>query len=127
MTKSAFGLNLIAMKIWIYSLLSVFVVSLISLVGIFTIALNEQKLKKIFTFLVSFAVGGLFGDAFIHILPEAYEKAWAASNIEEKERQRVYNALDKYCDLDTKGMVEIVEKLEKMKLVIKYCVPKVPS
>jgi hypothetical protein len=26
-------------------------------------------------FLVSFAVGGLFGDVFIHILPEAFEKA----------------------------------------------------
>ena len=63
------------MEIWIYSLASVFIVSLISLVGIFTIALNEKRLKNILIFLVSFAVGGLFGDAFIHILPEAYKEA----------------------------------------------------
>jgi len=53
------------MKIWLYSLTSVFVVSLISLAGIFTIAVNEARLKKILIFLASFAVGGLFGDFFI--------------------------------------------------------------
>ncbi len=63
------------MQIWLYSLASVFVVSLISLIGIFTIAINEGRLKRILIFLVSFAVGGLFGDAFIHILPEAYKKS----------------------------------------------------
>jgi len=61
------------MKVWVYSLASVLVVSLMSLVGIFTICLNGERLKKILIFLVSFAVGGLFGDAFIHILPEAYK------------------------------------------------------
>ena len=44
-----------------------------------------------------------------------YYRVTFGKNIKEKERQRVYNALDKFCDLDTKGMVEIVEKLEKMK------------
>lgn len=63
------------MNAWIYSLVSVFIVSLISLVGILTVALDEKRLKAILLFLVSFAVGGLFGDAFIHILPESFEKA----------------------------------------------------
>jgi len=60
--------------VWIYSLMSVFVVSLVSLLGIFTISFQEEKIKKIVLFLVSFAVGALFGDALIHLLPETFEK-----------------------------------------------------
>ncbi|MFH1073735.1 MAG: ZIP family metal transporter [Candidatus Firestonebacteria bacterium] len=61
------------MQIWVYTLISVAIVSLISLVGVFTIALNRDLLQKIILYLVSFAVGALFGDAIIHLLPEAYE------------------------------------------------------
>lgn len=60
------------MKIFIITLISVFVTSGVSLVGILTIWLNRDKLKKILIFLVSFAVGGLFGDAFIHLIPESF-------------------------------------------------------
>ncbi|MDD5019563.1 MAG: ZIP family metal transporter [Candidatus Omnitrophica bacterium] len=63
------------MKTWIYALLSVFLVSIISLVGILALAIDERRLKRALLFLVSFAVGGLFGDVFIHILPEAFEEA----------------------------------------------------
>ena len=63
------------MKIWLYSLTSVVIVSLISLIGVFTIAINEERLKRLLTFLVSFAVGGLFGDVFIHILPDVFKKS----------------------------------------------------
>ena len=52
---------------------SVAVVSLISLIGIFTISFNERFLKKCVFILVSLAVGALFGDAIIHLLPEVYE------------------------------------------------------
>jgi zinc and cadmium transporter len=55
---------------WLYSLLAVFIVSLISFVGIFTFALNSKKLQKILLFLVSFSAGALLGDAFIHLIPE---------------------------------------------------------
>jgi len=65
------------MRIWLYSLISVVAVSGISLVGIFVFFLKEEKIKKISLFLVSFAVGGLFGDAFIHLLPEAFKKPGA--------------------------------------------------
>jgi zinc and cadmium transporter len=58
----------------LYIFSSVIVVSLISLVGVFTLTLTKEKLKKITVFLVSFAVGGLFGDAFIHLLPESYAR-----------------------------------------------------
>jgi len=65
------------MKVWIYSLTSVFLVSLISLIGVFTLSLRQEKLRKILLFFVSFSVGGLFGDAFIHLLPESFEKLGA--------------------------------------------------
>src|SRR3989338_4112113 len=61
------------MKIWLYSIISVVLVSLISLIGVFTLSLKKEKLERMTLFLVSFAVGGLFGDAFIHLLPESYE------------------------------------------------------
>jgi len=57
--------------IWIYSLLSVFFVSCISLIGLFTLSIKIETLRKILLYLVSFSVGGLLGDAFIHLLPES--------------------------------------------------------
>ncbi|MDI6777802.1 MAG: ZIP family metal transporter [Patescibacteria group bacterium] len=62
------------MGIWFYSLASVFVVSLVSLIGVFTLSFEEKKLKKTVLFLVSFAVGALFGDALIHLIPETFDK-----------------------------------------------------
>lgn len=49
-------------------------ISLVSLIGVFTLSFNAERLAKITLFLVSFAVGGLLGDAFIHLLPEAFEE-----------------------------------------------------
>lgn len=62
------------MAVILYTLASVIIVSLISFIGILFVTINKQKLSKIILFLVSFAVGSLFGDAFIHLLPEAFEK-----------------------------------------------------
>jgi zinc and cadmium transporter len=58
---------------WVQAIGSVILVSIISLIGIVTISVNEQRLKQVVFALVSLAAGGLFGDAFIHLLPEAYE------------------------------------------------------
>ncbi len=55
----------------IYSLISVLIVSLLSLSGVLFVALNSKTLQKILLLLVSFAAGGLMGDTFIHLLPEA--------------------------------------------------------
>jgi len=63
------------MNVWAYSITSVVLVSAISLVGILSLLLRGDKSKKIAILLVSFAVGGLFGDAFIHLLPEAFEQS----------------------------------------------------
>jgi zinc and cadmium transporter len=59
---------------WIYALISVVIVSAISLIAIFFLALEETKIRKLLLFMVSFAAGGLFGDAFIHLLPESFAK-----------------------------------------------------
>lgn len=66
---------------WFYSLLSVFVVSLISFVGIFTFPISEKKLQNILLYFVSFSVGALLGDVFIHLLPEVIEKNGFELNI----------------------------------------------
>lgn len=61
-------------NVWFYSLASALIVSLISLIGIIFISLHEDTLKSMLIFLVSFSAGALFGDAFIHLLPEVLEK-----------------------------------------------------
>jgi len=58
--------------IWI--LLSTFLVSLISLIGIFTLAIKEKLLKKILFCLIGFSAGALIGSAFLDLLPEAIAK-----------------------------------------------------
>ncbi|MFA5926224.1 MAG: ZIP family metal transporter [Parcubacteria group bacterium] len=67
-------MGIIIMTVWIYTILSVIAVSLISLVGIFTLSFGESKIRKVILFFVSFAVGALFGDALIHLIPETFEK-----------------------------------------------------
>lgn len=61
------------MLIWIYSLLSVTIVSMISLLGVFTLGIKEKSLNKILIYLVSFSAGALLGDVFIHLIPEVYK------------------------------------------------------
>lgn len=56
---------------WIYTLSAVFIVSLISFVGIFTISLRIDLLKKVLLFFVSLSAGALLGGAFFHLIPEA--------------------------------------------------------
>ena len=63
------------MSEWVYSLTSAALISLISLVGIVTIMVGIKRLDRVIPLLISLAVGGLFGDALIHLLPEAFEKS----------------------------------------------------
>ncbi|MBT0160149.1 ZIP family metal transporter [Candidatus Bathyarchaeota archaeon A05DMB-2] len=62
------------MSALLFGLVSVLSVSLISVVGILTLWLNDTNLRKILLYLVSFSAGSLFGDAFIHLIPEAMEQ-----------------------------------------------------
>jgi zinc and cadmium transporter len=65
---------MIDVSTWVYTLISVLAVSLISLIGLLSLPLEEQKLRSILLYFVSFSAGGLFADAFIHLIPEAAEK-----------------------------------------------------
>ncbi len=62
-----------SVAVWAYSLISVIIVSLVSLVGVFTIGLKDIALNRVLLFFVSFAAGGMFGGAFFHLIPEAAE------------------------------------------------------
>lgn len=61
--------------ITLYALLSVFIVSLISFVGILAISVKESALRKWVLVLVSLAVGALLGDALLHLIPEAFKES----------------------------------------------------
>ena len=69
------------MQIWIYSLFSVLIVSLISLVGLLTLSIKENLLKNILIYSISFSAGALFGDVFIHLLPEIIKKTGLTAQI----------------------------------------------
>ena len=66
------------MSEWVYSLSSAGIVSLISLIGIITIMVGVKRLERVIPLLISLAVGGLFGDALVHLLPEAFEESTSA-------------------------------------------------
>ncbi|TSC77993.1 MAG: Uncharacterized protein G01um101424_127 [Parcubacteria group bacterium Gr01-1014_24] len=60
---------------YIYALISVIIVSLVSLVGVFALSLKEEILRKYIFIFISLAVGALLGDAFIHLIPKALENS----------------------------------------------------
>lgn len=55
------------------SYLAVLLVSFVSLAGLATLGMGIARLKRMLLVLVSFSVGTLFGSAFFHLLPEAFE------------------------------------------------------
>jgi zinc and cadmium transporter len=62
-------------EIWLYTLASVIIISLISLIGIITIPIKVDKLKNTLIYMISFSAGALLADAFIHLLPEAIKES----------------------------------------------------
>ncbi len=55
---------------------SILAISLISFIGIFTIAIKHKTLDRYLDALVSLSVGGLLGGAFLHLLPELAEEGF---------------------------------------------------
>ena len=64
----------------VYILISTIMITFIAFIGIFTLAINENILKKIVLVLVSLSAGALMGGAFLHLIPESIEVA-SGSNI----------------------------------------------
>ena len=76
------------MKVWAWTIGSVIVISLISLIGVVTLSLNKTRLRSMLLFMVSFAVGGLFGDAFIHLIPESFKNLGNSTDLCTNQKQR---------------------------------------
>lgn len=58
-----------------FILTSTLIVSVVSLVGVVTLAIKERFLKTILFLLVAFSAGALIGGAFLHLIPEAIEQS----------------------------------------------------
>ena len=61
-------------QIYLYTFASVIAVSTLSFTGLLALSLKEHILRKYVFLLVALAAGALFGDAFIHLLPESFEE-----------------------------------------------------
>lgn len=61
------------MENFLPAIISVLAVSAISLIGAITLSLREAMIKRYLIYFVSFSAGALFGDVFIHLLPEIIE------------------------------------------------------
>lgn len=57
-------------EIYLYTFVSVFIVSIISLVGVVALGLQDRLLRRILKYMVSFSAGALLGDVFLHVIPE---------------------------------------------------------
>lgn len=58
-----------------YIFVSVTIVSLLSLLGLIAFPFGEKKIQNFLIWAVAFAAGTLLGDAFLHLIPEAYQKS----------------------------------------------------
>src|SRR3989344_4320069 len=61
--------------IYIYAFVSVIIVSLISLIGVFSLSIKEEFIKKYIGLFISLAVGALLGDALIHLITETFKNS----------------------------------------------------
>lgn len=68
------------MSFW-YALVSVFIVSIISLIGIVALWFKLSLLKRIVLLMVSFSAGALLGDVFFHLLPEIVTSSWRSISV----------------------------------------------
>lgn len=58
------------MSTWFYTILSVLLVSLLSLLGVFSLSFKKEMLNRVLFILVSFSAGSLLGETFLHLIPE---------------------------------------------------------
>ncbi|KAK6485245.1 zinc transporter ZIP10-like [Huso huso] len=66
------SLNESALSAWVWGLLSITIISLLSLLGVILVPISNQScFKFLLTFLVALAVGTLSGDALLHLLPHS--------------------------------------------------------
>lgn len=57
----------------INSIIATLLISCLSFLGLILVFVNQNFIKRTTSLLVSFAIGSLLGDAFIHLIPEAFD------------------------------------------------------
>ncbi|XP_069790718.1 zinc transporter ZIP10 isoform X2 [Narcine bancroftii] len=63
------------LPVWIWGLLSITIISLLSVLGVILVPIiNQVCFKYLLTFLVALAVGTLSGDALLHLMPHSQGK-----------------------------------------------------
>jgi len=76
---------------WLASILSIFVISLCSLLGIIIIPFMQQIFyQHLLQFLVALAVGTLAGDALLHLLPHAVLHALVLDHERKEELEKAF-------------------------------------
>ncbi len=58
---------------FVYAIISTLLVSFVSLIGIFTLSVQEKWIRRFMHVFIGLAAGALLGDAFIHLIPEVFE------------------------------------------------------
>jgi zinc and cadmium transporter len=59
----------------LYPVAAIAIISIISLVGVLTLSLKKEVIKKGTFLLIALSAGALLADAFVHLIPEALEEA----------------------------------------------------
>lgn len=62
----------------VLAFLCVTAVGAVSLAGLLTLSMSEVRVRRLAAFFVSFAVGALLGDTFIHLIPQIFAEARGA-------------------------------------------------
>lgn len=69
------------MTLWLWTLASVLLVSMTSLIAAVSLAWSEASFRRASILLVAFAAGALYGDAFIHLIPESLERTASGRHV----------------------------------------------
>ncbi len=67
--------------VWLYAIISVVIISLVSLVGAISLPFKTEKLKTIMIYVLAFSAGAMLGDTFIHLLPDAVREHGATLSV----------------------------------------------
>lgn len=59
--------------IWLYSLASVAIVSLIALVGVVLLPVSKNRFATLSKYLIGLSAGAMLGNVAVHLIPESYE------------------------------------------------------
>ena len=63
-------------NVWLYTIISVVIVSLIAVFAIIPVLLKKKITSKFLLILLSLSVGTLMGSVFVHFLPEAVSQGY---------------------------------------------------